>query len=568
MADLQFTYEQYCDDVVSGRTPVGEYVRLACQRHREDLKRDDLRWEPALAQRPILFASRLTGYKGTLANQPFIMSPWQQFCVATAFGWQIWDKHYQAWVRRFRTIFIAVPRKNGKSTLAAVIGLYLITFDGEMGAQVFTAANGREQARIVFNTAKKFVEHSTRLSRVLNNLQRSISMDATGSLMMPLSKDVRTNDGLDSHGLMLDEMGSWDNPQFYDVLNQSMVARRQPMQWIISYAGDDVTSIYREKWEYAVDVLNGQIEDDTFFGIIYDIDHELPGRKKPDTYFDEQLYQMANPEWGSAINPTQFIADANKIKNKPSRINGFLRAHLNVWTQSKESWIDHAKWVASGQIDEDPRADEVCCGGLDLSRRQDFTAFALAWPRQAKDEPWPVRVWYWLPEGSVGRKRDDTRQPIDEWVRDGYIRTCPGDVILYEQVVEEIIEICAQYALRDIAYDPWNSNYVVEHLQEEYGEDAMVEHRQGSRGMHVPLSEMESMYVARRLAHGNHPVTNWMAANAVVTVAANGHINILKGKATGNIDGIIAMAMAVGRALAWKDVMMGSVYEERGMLVL
>jgi phage terminase large subunit-like protein len=529
----------YARAVAGGQILSNRLVRVACERHLADLTSATgrgFRFDRAAAQHAIDFFGFLRHSKGEWAGQTFELAPWQVFVVGCLFGWQQSDG-----LRRFRTAYCAVPRKNGKSTLSAGIGLYLLVSDGEQGAEIYSAATSRDQARIVFDEAKRMVGSSPALQRRVGILINNLHVAATTSRFMPLSSDASTMDGLNVHGAIIDELHAHRNRHVVDVLETATGARRQPLLFEITTAGYDRHSICFEHHDYSIKVLEGTVPDDSWFAFIAAADED-------DDWSAPEVWRKANPNFGLSVKEDDLARKAEKAIALPGAQNAFRRMHLNEWTEQAERWIDVAAWDAcDGLIDLDQLRGRPCFGGLDLSTTTDVTALAWVFPPKDDDDLWRVLSRYFVPADNLRKRAERDRVPYDLWAAQGFIEATPGNVVDYGAIEQRILADSALFQVREIAYDPWNATHIALRLQEEGA--AMVEFRQGFRSMAAPTRELEKLIVSKKLAHGGNPVTRWMAANVAVAQDPADNLKPAKDKSTERIDGIVALIMAIGRAL-------------------
>jgi phage terminase large subunit-like protein len=372
----------YAHAVAAGRVLANHLVRLACRRHLEDLSSATarrLRFDSAAARHAIEFFGFLRHSKGEWAGQTFALAPWQAFVVGCLFGWQRSDG-----LRRFRTAYCAVSRKNGKSTLSAGIGLYLLVADGERGAEVYSAATTRDQARIVFDEAKRMVASSPALMRRVGILINNLHVAASAARFMPLSSDATSMDGLNVHGAIIDELHAHKSRHVVDVLETATGARRQPLLFEITTAGYDRHSICYEHHDYSIKVLESVIQDDSWFAFIAAADES-------DDWTDPAVWRKANPNFGLSVKADDLARKAEKAIALPGAQNAFRRMHLNEWTEQAERWIDMAAWDAcDAPVDLDQLRGRPCFGGLDLSTTTDITALAWVFPPDHDDDLWRV----------------------------------------------------------------------------------------------------------------------------------------------------------------------------------
>ncbi|RMG98275.1 MAG: terminase large subunit [Chloroflexi bacterium] len=566
---MELNAEAYVDDVLDGKIPACRWVRLACERHRRDLETGHERGlffdERAAVQALAAFPTLMRHWKGEWAGRPLVLEPAQQFWVWSLFGWKREDG-----TRRFRTAYLEVGRKNGKTVIAAGVGLYLAFLDGEPGAEVYSAATTRDQAKISHRDATEMVRRGP-LSQYIGIYRDNLHELTSGSKFEPLSSDYNSLDGLNIHGVIADELHAWPQRDLWGVLKTGTGARRQPLTLAITTAGVNQQGVCWEQREYLTRVLKGIIDDDTYWGIIYTLDMKTdwPDLEQDDDWQNETNWIKANPLMGVSKKIETMRQDAHEAANNPAALNSFLRWHLNIWTQAQTRWINPVQWAACGEyvVDEEELAGRVCYGGLDLSQRYDITAFALVFPPVREGEPYQAICRMWIPEENVYDRVVRDRVPYDVWIRQAWLQTTPGNVVDYDFILAEIERLRQRYSIQEIGFDRWGMALVTQRLQEMGGDDWVVPIGQGYASMSAPMKELGVMIASKRLAHGNNPVLNWMADNLVAAEDAAGNIKPDKGKAREKIDGMVALIMALDRAT--RNYGGGSsVYEERDLIIL
>lgn len=501
----------------------------------------------------VFFEKVLRHTKGEWHGQPFRLMPWQREILRTLFGWKREDG-----TRRYRTAYIEVPRKNGKSSLAAGVALYLLFADGEPGAEIYSAAADRDQAAIVFETAKEMVEASPILLQHAEIYKRSIVVTSTHSVYRVLSAEAYTKHGINAHGIIFDELHAQPDRELWDVLTTSTGARRQPLTVAITTAGYDRESICWEIHEYARQVRDGIIQDDSFFPCIIAADPE-------DDWLDPAVWARANPGLGVTVKMEYLEQEAQRARLMPAYQNTFRRLHLNQWVQQETRWLPLEAWDACDlPVDAKELEGKECYGGLDLASTIDVAAFVLVFPPTSEGEPYRVLAFFWIPrEHMIERSRKD-RVPYDTWVRQGLITATEGDVIDYGRIVSDIDSLGERYHIREIAFDRWGAFQISQQL--EAAGFTMVGFGQGFASMSAPTKELLRLVLDRKIAHGGHPVLRWMADNVVVRQDPAGNVKPDKQKSREKIDGIVALIMALDRAIRHRG--QKSVYEERGIIVL
>jgi phage terminase large subunit-like protein len=557
--------EQYAQDVINGKIVACKWVRLACERHVHDLEHAHERgfyFDAAAGQYVIDFIQMLRHSKGKWGRGKgdFIrLEPWQQFTIWVAFGWMRADG-----MRRFRVIYKEVARKNGKSTEASGEGLYLAFADGEPGAEVYSAATKRDQARIVHKEAIRMVRKNAGLRKYIKVYKDNLNLEATASKYEPLGADSDSTDGLNVHGVVADELHAWKSREMWDVLETATGSREQPMIIAITTAGIDRRSVCYEKHEYTRKVLegwkDGSFEDDTWFGIIYTLDDG-------DDWRDESVWIKANPNLGVSKYIEDLRMKAKRAEQMAAALNNFLRRELNVWVQGEIKWMPMDRWrECAGEVPalEMPKRlkDMTCYGGLDLSSTSDITAFVMVFPDD--DDYIDVICRFWIPEDNMLIRTRDDGVHYRQWVEQGYIEATPGNVIDYDWIFEQIEKDREMFDIDQSAFDRWGAARVVQVLEKKGM--TMAQFGQGFASMNPPMKELERLVLGKKIRHGNNPVLTWMADNLVARMDPAGNIKPDKAASREKIDGMVALIMAIDLALRHPEVK--SVYEKRGMRMI
>lgn len=555
--------EQYIDDVLSGRVSACKYVRAACERQRNDLERlknhPIYYWSPDHGARVCRFIERLPHVKGdkAKAKELFVLEPWQCFIITTIFGWRRKDTGG----RRFKRAYVEVPRGNGKSALASGIGLYCLAADGEQGAEVYSAATTREQAKVVWETAKAMMqkrpEFAQKIGVELSN--HSIYQLSTHSFFKALSREANFHDGLNVHCAIIDELHAHKTRETYDVIETGAAKRTSSLIFVITTAGSDTTGICYEVRGHTVKVLEG-LEDDAQFGIIYTIDDG-------DDWTDPAIWQKANPNWNVSVLPDVFSSLAFKAMQTPSAQNNFKTKHLNVWVNADKAAFDMRAWdkCADLNLKIEDFAGEECIAGVDLASKIDIAAKARIFRRRVKKESPPVTngesdpkkqyeyhyylfVTCYLPEAAV---HDGRNSQYSGWELEGWFTVVPGDVLDFGLVREELEHDSRQFKLREVAYDPWQAEQMSQELRAEG--ITTVEVRPSVQNFSAPMKELDALMREGRLHHDGNPVMRWMVSNTVGHYDAKDNIYPRKEKPENKIDGVIATLMALGRWMYVKD---------------
>lgn len=559
---------EYAKAVLSGKIVAGKPVSLACQRHLDDLRNGQERglyWDQDAADRAITFPSLLLQSKGKWAGEPLVLEPWQAFIIGSIFGWKRANG-----TRRYRIAHIEVARKNGKSTLAATVALYLLDFDNEPGAEVYAAALKREQAKIVWGEAARMVRKTTSLRKRVTIIDSRANMHvlATESKFEALGKDNDSLDGLNVHGAIIDELHAHPNRYIVDILETAAAARRQPLFFYITTAGlSSKETIYQEMHQRARRVVENVVEDDRQFVYIATLD-------EGDDWKDPAVYIKSNPNLGVTVELDELVAERDKALDSPGREDAYRRLRLNQQTQRTARWLDMTRWDACGAaVVLDKLRGRPCYAGLDLAASRDLTALCLAFPW---DDGFYDFLWrYWIPDGTAGENERRDRVPYSLWARQGYIAMTPGDQVDYGYILAKLKEDRGVYDIRELAFDRWGSQKLTTDLVEiGFRKDPkvpgphLVEFGQGFGSMAAPTNELMSLVLAGKIRHGGNPVSRWCADNMVVATDPAGNLKPDKEKATQKIDGIVAMIMALDRATRHRSSGGKSVYESRGLTII
>ncbi|MEG3312013.1 terminase large subunit [Streptococcus sp. SS-4456] len=512
-------------------------------------------YDEAKADRAVTFINNLSHTKGKWAGKRFDLLPWQEQIVRDLFGIVKEDGN-----RQFLTAYIEIPKKNGKSELAAAIALYLLYADNEASAEVYGAACDRNQASIVFDVAKQMVQMSRPLekrSKIMGATKRIVNYSNAGFYQV-LSAETGTKHGLNVSGLVFDEIHAQPNRHLYDVLTKgSGDAREQPLFFIITTAGTDRNSICYELHTKALDILNGRKKDTSFYPVVYGLSDE-------DDWNDEANWRRANPSLGHTIGIDRVREAYQQALDNPAEENVFKQLRLNMWTSSSVAWIpEHVYAKGNDPIQYESLKGRSCYAGLDLSSTSDITAFVLVFPPRFEEENYIVLPYFWLPEDTLELRCRRDHVLYDVWERHGYIKTTEGNVVHYgfiEKFIEDLSEI---YHIKEIAYDRWNATQMVQNL-EGMGL-TMVPFGQGYKDMSPPSKELYKLMMEGKIQHGGHPVLKWMGQNVVMRQDPAGNIKPDKEKSVEKIDGIVALIMGLDRCIRHQTDE-GSVYDERGIL--
>ena len=508
------------------------------------------------ADRAVTFIENLCHTKGKWAGTPFWLLPWQEQLIRDIFGIVKPDGN-----RQFRTAFVEICKKVGKSELAAAVALYLLYADNEPSAEVYGAAADRQQASIVFDVAKQMVEMSPALmkrSKLMGATKRIVNYSNAGYYQV-LSAEVGGKHGFSVSGLVFDEIHTQPNRQLYDVLTKgSSDARQNPLHFIITTAGNDRHSIAYELHTKAVDILEGRRVDPTFYPVVY-------GLKDDEDWEDEANLYKVNPSLGYTVDIERLRDAYREAKQNPADEITFKWLRCNMWVSSTVAWIPDAIYMRGNEpIDMDALAGRDCYAGLDLSSTGDITALVLIFPPRDEEEKYVLLPYFWIPEETIPRRVKANSVPYDIWEKQGYIMSTEGNVIHYDFIEKFIMDLSEKYHILEIAVDRWNATQMIQNLE---GEGfTIVPFGQGFSSMSAPTKEFYRLLMEGRIIHGGNPVLRWMAGNVVIDTDPAGNIKVTKAKSKEKIDGIVAAIMALDRCIR-QEGQSGSVYDERGLLV-
>lgn len=519
----------------------------------------DSKYSKVAADYAVSFIEALSHTKGKWAGKPFELIDWQEQIIRDVFG-ILKPNGY----RQFNTAYVEIPKKMGKSELAAAIALLLTCGDHEERAEVYGCAAERQQASIVFEVAADMVRMCPALNRrvkLLASTKRLIYLP-TNSFYQVLSAEAYSKHGFNIHGVVFDELHTQPNRKLFDVMTKgSGDARMQPLYFLITTAGTDTNSICYETHQKAIDILEGRKHDPTFYPVIY-------GAKEEDDWTDPKVWKKANPSLGITVSIDKVEAACESAKQNPAEENSFRQLRLNQWVKQAVRWMPMIKWDACAfPVDSSCLKGRVCYGGLDLSSTTDITAFVLVFPPVDEDDKYNVLPFLWMPEDNIELRVRRDHVQYDLWKKQGHLMTTGGNVVHYGFIERFIKELGERYNIREIAFDRWGAVQMVQNL-EGLG-FTVVPFGQGFKDMSPPTKELMKLTLEGKLAHAGHPVLRWMMDNIFVRTDPASNIKPDKEKSTERIDGAVATIMALDRALRNGDGSLGaSVYDDRGLLVL
>jgi len=504
----------------------------------------DYWYDEAAAEAAVaFFPAYLTFTKGEWAGKPFHLEPWEaDRIIRPLFGWKRADG-----TRRYRKCIVWLPRKNGKTELAAGISHLALLGDAEPGAEVYAIAKDKAQASLVFNIASQMAAASPALSALLEIWKTSIYCPATNGSFKPLTGASKGKHGLNMSGLIGDEVHEWPSGDLYTFVHQSSVSRRQPIEFLISTAGQKLGYGY-ELWDYCQKVIDGTIEDEETLIVIFAADAE-------DDWTSPDVWRKANPNFGISVKESYLAAECAKAMASPRLENDFKRYHLNIWTEQAVRWLPMHLWDACKGADDwkalaERLRGKYCYAGLDLSQKIDLTAEVLTFPPQPGLDRWAFVPRFFVPKDRIEERVKTDRVPYDRWLKAGALFATPGNVIDYDFIKAQILEDARTYEIRGVGCDPFNAMQLMIQLNGE-GLNA-VEVRQGFLTLSGPCKELEAFVISQKAEHGAHPVLRWCASNVAIDQDAAGNIKPNKAKSAERIDGIAGAVTGLAMALAEK----------------
>lgn len=515
-------------------------------------------YDKSAADYAVAFIENLCHTKGTWAGKPFELIDWQEQIIRDLFG-TLKPNGY----RQFNTAYIEIPKKQGKSELAAAVALLLTCGDGEERAEVYGCAADRQQAAIVFDVAADMVRMCPALSKRVKILasQKRLIYTPTNSFYQVLSAEAYSKHGFNIHGVVFDELHTQPNRKLFDVMTKgSGDARMQPLYFLITTAGTDTHSICYETHQKAKDIIEGRKIDPTFYPVIY-------GADESDDWTDPKVWKKANPSLDITVGIDKVKAACESAKQNPGEENAFRQLRLNQWVKQAVRWMPMEKWdKCAFSVDEDELEGRVCYGGLDLSSTTDITAFVLVFPPIDEEDKYIILPYFWIPEDNLTLRVNRDHVPYDVWERQGFLQTTEGNVVHYG-FIEQFIEMLGErFNIREIAFDRWGAVQMVQNL-EGMG-FTVVPFGQGFKDMSPPTKELMKLVLEQKIAHGGHPVLRWNMDNIYIRTDPAGNIKTDKEKSTEKIDGAVATIMALDRAIRCGNDHGASVYDDRGILFI
>lgn len=528
--------KKYAKDVTSGKIMSSEWTKKSCQRFLDDLENKIWKFDKDKVGRCCRFVELCPHIKGSKALSRLKLSPWQVFIVANIVGFV--DK--TTGHRRFTRAIVSVARGNGKSFLMSAIGLFFAFFDGEQGADVFSLATSKDQAKLVWSTSQAMVRAMPDLMKKVgvDAGQNSITQEKTNSTFRPLAADYGNLDGLNPYVVVIDELHAVTRG-LYDVVETAMSKREQPLMISITTAGSDTSTVGYELTSYGKQVLGGLQDDDRFFFLLYEAESE--------DVLDKDEWTKANPNLNVSVSEQSLSDMAKKASTLSSFRHAFITRHLNRWVNSREAWLNLQKWDdCKKEMKLEDFEGRECFIGLDLSTRNDVTSKCYVFPDFGSDGKRTYHVFWknYLPEVAIQESRNAS---YSGWALDQHITTIEGDTIDFNQIQEEILEDQKRFNVQACCFDPWNAAQLAQGLAAEGV--VMVEVRPTVKQFSPPMKEMEAAVLDKRLFHDGNPAVRWMCGNITVKPDAAG--NVYPSKTTGNnkIDAGVALISALSQAM-------------------
>ncbi|WP_366938245.1 terminase TerL endonuclease subunit [uncultured Brachyspira sp.] len=589
-----YSYEEYINKVINKELPVCQAAFLAVKRHLEDIEKSKNNDYPFYfdedeAKRPITFIQSLVHTKGEWANHNIILESWEQFIIASIFGWRRKENK----LRRYKKAYVQVSRKNGKTTFASGIGNYCFFCDSpaEAGVEIYYIATKKDQAKIAWSESERQIRKAKALNKEAITYKQTSTITKkkdTASKSKPLGQDSNTEDGLNPHLVIVDEYHAHPDNELLNVLESGMGARRQPLTFIITTAGFDKTSVCFSEYEYAKQILQGSLNNDEYFCIIYEPDnikdiwifmseYKEKLNNNQNTQEQEELINniifQANPNINISVKDSYLKSRLFEGLDKPVQRTDILTKNLNVWTQASEVWISSDRWLKSylhQNININELKGKRACIGLDLATTRDIAAYVLCFDTVDND-PYILLPRFFMPKENIRQRSKEDRVPYELWASQGLITLTNGDIIDFDIIESSILQDAKDFEIIEIAYDPWKAIEIITHLESEGFKMQQVRQSFAVGGLSEGTSLFEKTIDERKLLHGNNPVLNWMIS--CCEVKTDGRDNYLpvkpdRRRSYKRIDGVVASIMALHRVIKNHFEDTKSIYESEGVFSL
>lgn len=546
---------KYARGVVSGKILACVHVRNVCQQQLDDLKeekRGPYYYDKEAVEFICGFLECLEHVEGEWDSRTLVLEPWQCFIVARVFGW----KKRSNGKRRFRNVYIEVPRKNGKSTFTAGIAIYMLALDDEPGAKVFSAATTRDQANIIFGEqAQAMLRNAPDVAAEIGvQVHANAITNSRGGSFRALSAEAANLEGKNVHFAGVDELHAHPNRKVWDVLRLGRGARKQPIIWAITTAGSDIAGVCYEQRDYAIKVAAGVIDDPSVFGLVYTLDED-------DNWRDPATWSKANPNLGVSCSVEDLATEIKQVENNPAALSEVLRKRFNVWTGGGKSWIDIDKWRACG--DPNLRIEDFkgqpCWVGVDLASKIDIAAMAMLFEHGGK------RYLFrrcWIPEDAV--KASTNRDQYEAWIRGGQLIASDGATIDFAAIRESVEALAKDYDVRSVACDPWQAHQFMQDLMAA-GLPA-VEYRNTIGNMTEPMKQLQADVYDGTLVHEACSFATWQVSNVIEKRDRKENVQPDKERSENKIDWVVASIFACGMFLREQNE--PKAYAEHGLRVI
>ena len=591
---MMYSYEEYINKVINKELPVCQAAFLAVKRHLDDIEKSKNNDYPFYfdedeAKRPITFIQSLVHTKGEWANHNIILESWEQFIIASIFGWRRKENK----LRRYKKAYVQVSRKNGKTTFASGIGNYCFFCDSpaEAGVEIYYIATKKDQAKIAWSESERQIRKAKALNKEAITYKQTSTITKkkdTASKSKPLGQDSNTEDGLNPHLVIVDEYHAHPDNELLNVLESGMGARRQPLTFIITTAGFDKTSVCFSEYEYAKQILQGSLNNDEYFCIIYEPDnikdiwifmseYKEKLNNNQNTQEQEELINniifQANPNINISVKDSYLKSRLFEGLDKPVQRTDILTKNLNVWTQASEVWISSDRWLKSylhQNININELKGKRACIGLDLATTRDIAAYVLCFDTVDND-PYILLPRFFMPKENIRQRSKEDRVPYELWASQGLITLTNGDIIDFDIIESSILKDARDFEIIEIAYDPWKAIEIITHLESEGFKMQQVRQSFAVGGLSEGTSLFEKTIDERKLLHGNNPVLNWMIS--CCEVKTDGRDNYLpvkpdRRRSYKRIDGVVASIMALHRVIKNHFEDTKSIYESEGVFSL
>jgi phage terminase large subunit-like protein len=552
------TAYQYAEDIRSGKIPACKYVRLAIEKYHDQQARSDelgIIWDEKAAQRVLSFIELLCFTAGSEAGKPFKLEGWQSFLVANLFGWKKYDSDDDKFYRIYRECYCEIPKKNGKTELGAAIAIYMLVADKEEGAQVYTAAYTRDQAKLCFNAAQRMVKKSPLVKKKVRNLTNNMSVPDTYSTMSAVSHDANNSEGKNTHCGIYDEFHVHLTDDLKMSIESGMASRKQPILFTPTTAGSNKQGPCYKFRLTCINILEGRSKISDTFALIYTIDED-------DDWNDEASWWKANPNLGVSKQLEYLRNKYKKAKENGREEVDFKTKQLNQWVDAAITWLKDKLWQACADLNIEIPLDAVCYAGIDLGETSDFTAYSKYFPDYNY-----VTTKYYVPEEAAEYA---ARFGIDykQWADKGFMILTPGVTTDYEWLKKDIYEDASKYDMHFLSLDPWHSAIFKQQLEADMGttfaatrkEDGELvfdyhnkvqTYKQAAVNMSPPTKLFEEMVMNKKLKHDGNPISEWMLGNVALHTDPIGNIRPDKKKSRDKIDGIVSKIIALGTCAKW-----------------